>query len=51
MRKRISTAVLRIEVFLQGKQSARFRADISHMYHNVSDQPCAAYNMIFYSND
>ncbi len=39
------------KVFLQEKQSIRFRADISHEYHNVSDRPCAAYNVIFYPNN
>ncbi len=41
----------RAEVLLQEKQSIRFRADISHEYHNVSDKPCAAYNVIFYPNN
>ncbi len=41
----------REEVFLQEKQSIRFRADISHEYHNVSDKACAAYNVIFYPNN
>jgi len=36
------------EVPLQEKQSIRFRADISHEYHNISDRACAAYNVIFY---
>ena len=39
------------EVLLQEKQSIRFQADISHGYHNVSDKACAAYNVIFYSNN
>ena len=39
------------EVLLQEKQSIRFRADVSHAYHNVSDKACAAYNMIFYPNN
>ena len=39
------------EVFLQEKQSIRFGADISHAYHNVSDNVCAVYNVIFYPND
>jgi len=41
----------REEVLLQEKQSIRFRADISHAYHNVSDKACAAYNVIFYPNN
>jgi len=41
----------REEVLLQEKQSIRFRADISHEYHNVSDSACAAYNLIFYPNN
>ena len=39
------------EVALQKKQSIRFGADISHVYHNVSDKACAAYNVIFYPNN
>lgn len=39
------------EVFLQEKQSIRFRADIPHAYHNVSKKTCIAYNMIFYPNN
>ena len=38
------------EVLLQEKQSIRFGADISHVYHNVSDKACAVYNVIFYAN-
>lgn len=38
------------EVLLREKQSIRFRADISHGYHNVSDKLCAAYNVIFHPN-
>ena len=38
-------------VLLQEKQSIRFGADISHAYHNISDKSCAAYNVIFYSNN
>ena len=34
------------EVCLREKQSIRFGADISHVYHNVSDKACAAYNVI-----
>ncbi len=41
----------REEVLLQEKQSIRFRADISHEYHNISDKVCAAYNVIFYPNN
>jgi len=41
----------REEVLLQEKQSIRFRADISHEYHNISDSACAAYNVIFYPNN
>ena len=41
----------REEVLLQEKQSIRFRADISHGYHNVSDKPCVVYNVIFYPNN
>lgn len=37
------------EIVLKEKQSLRFDADIAHVYHNISDQPCAVYNMIFYS--
>ena len=39
------------EVLLQEKQSIRFRADVSHGYHNVSDKACTAYNVIFYPNN
>lgn len=38
-------------VCLQEKQSLRFRADICHEYHNISDGICAAYNVIFYPNN
>ena len=41
----------RNEVTLQEKQSIRFGADISHVYHNVSDKACTAYNVIFYPNN
>ncbi len=41
----------REEVLLQEKQSIRFRADISHEYHNISDSACTAYNVIFYPNN
>ena len=40
----------RKEVVLQEKQSIRFGADISHVYHNVSDRECTVYNVIFYPN-
>ena len=36
------------EVFLQERQSIRFRADVPHTYHNASDKVCTAYNVIFY---
>lgn len=36
------------EVVLQEKQSIRFLADVSHAYHNVSDEMCTVYNVIFY---
>lgn len=39
------------EVFLQEKESIRFRADIPHAYHNISDKVCSVYNMIFYPNN
>ena len=39
------------EVLLQEKQSIRFRADVSHVYHNASKKACAAYNVIFYPNN
>ena len=41
----------RKEMTLQEKQSIRFRADVSHAYHNVSDKACAVYNVIFYNNN
>ena len=41
----------RKEVQLEEKQSIRFRADVSHAYHNVSDKACTAYNVIFYPNN
>ncbi len=41
----------RNEVTLQEKQSIRFGADISRVYHNVSDKACTAYNVIFYPNN
>lgn len=39
------------EVFLLEKQSIRFGADISHTYHNVSDEVCTVYNVIFYPDN
>ena len=39
------------EVLLQEKQSIRFRADVSHGYHNASEKACTAYNVIFYPNN
>ena len=39
------------EVLLGEKRSIRFRADVSHGYHNVSEKACAAYNVIFYPNN
>ena len=39
------------EVFLQERQSIRFGADISHKYHNVSDEVCNVYNVIFYPDN
>lgn len=36
------------EVVLQEKQSIRFLADVPHAYHNVSDEMCTVYNVIFY---
>lgn len=39
------------EVVLSEKQSLRFQADVPHTYHNVSDEICLAYNMIFYPNE
>ena len=39
------------EVVLQEKQSIRFGADISHTYHNVSDEVCTVYNVIFYPDN
>lgn len=38
------------EIFLQEKQSIRFKADIPHAYHNVSEKTCTVYNVIFYPN-
>lgn len=39
------------EVVLQERQSIRFGADISHTYHNVSDEVCIVYNVIFYPDN
>lgn len=39
------------EVFLQKRQSIRFGADVPHAYHNVSDEVCTVYNVIFYSDN
>lgn len=39
------------EVVLQERQSIRFGADISHTYHNVSDEVCTVYNVIFYPDN
>ncbi len=36
------------EVVLQERQSIRFRADVSHAYHNASEEVCTVYNVIFY---
>ena len=38
------------EVVLREKQSIRFAADVPHAYHNVSDDVCHVYNVIFYPN-
>ena len=35
-------------VTVQEKQAIRFRADLPHAYHNISDGECAGYNTIFY---
>ncbi len=39
------------EIMLTTEQSIRFRADVAHVYHNVSDNQCSFYDMIFYPND
>lgn len=39
------------EILLTADQSMRFRADVAHVYHNVSDDQCSFYDMIFYPND
>lgn len=39
------------EVFLQKGQSIRFGADVPHAYHNVSDEVCTVYNVIFYPDN
>ena len=36
------------EVILTTEQSLRFRADVEHVYYNVSDARCSFYDMIFY---
>lgn len=35
-------------VTVQEKQAIRFRADLPHAYHNISDGECTVYNTIFY---
>lgn len=35
-------------VTVKERQAIRFRADISHVYENVSSEICEVYNMIFY---
>ncbi len=39
------------EVFLQERQSIRFRADVPHTYHNGSEEECTVYNVIFYPDN
>ena len=39
------------KVTLQERQSIRFGVDISNVYHNVSDIACAAYNVMFFTNN
>lgn len=39
------------EVFLQERQSIRFKADVSHEYHNSSEEVCTVYNVIFYPDN
>ncbi len=39
------------EVFLQKRQSIRFGADVPHAYHNVLDEVCTVYNVIFYPDN
>ncbi len=39
------------EILLSEKQSMRFQADVPHIYHNISDQPCIVHDMIFYANE
>lgn len=36
------------EAVVEGTQSVRFRADVPHVYENVSETVCTAYNVIFY---
>ncbi len=31
------------------RQAVRFRADMPHVYQNLSESKCAVYNMIFYT--
>lgn len=40
-----------LEVFLQKRQSIRFGADVPHAYHNVLDEVCTVYNVIFYPDN
>ena len=35
-------------VMISQGQALRFRADIPHIYHNISDKKCTIYNVIFY---
>ncbi len=39
------------KVFLQERQSIRFRADVPHAYHNGSEEVCTVYNVIFYPDN
>lgn len=36
------------EVFISKNQAIRFRADIPHVYQNISEDRCEVYNTIFY---
>ena len=36
------------EITLTEKQAMRFKADITHSYHNPFDKQCSIYNVIFY---
>lgn len=38
------------ELTIGEKQAIRFRADIPHTYNNPYNEPCTAYNIIFYPN-